>query len=509
VCVSKNNIFQKFMSTLIIGASSVLRTLAVVGIGSFSATLLEDIGGTNSWFSVMNVYVFLPCLLFGHFSTTFSTQVFFEGLPLVIFGICRIFIGTFITKLAAMFGLLDDETQPLALLATSSSNAIAIPLAILGELVTRVDFLSDRQEYHVLDVQGNSVSSKNYVFSMMFVYAIPINFSIWSFGQFFIRTAVAKKHEKELREKQQQEQQQSNNSTLPKSISVGTDLSNVVAAHDESSAAVAATVTTTESEMSPISTIVAAAQSKTVEEKVAFAEEQRKESLLSYVFRVYILRSLSVPLVCSLGGIAVALIPNVQAGITGGWPFFTALSGVVVLLGSAAVPAALLTVGVTVYQTLTKKKTKKNVVEDQTTPTDDEKERRQTLSQKLTDFFGIQASLLITTSVVQLVITPLVAYILLRHLIFKSDFDFIAENSASNFAVFHSDPSQLMYWKKRRLMFFALLAESCCPSAMNTAIICVIYRYLSEEFSRMIVYQYILSAVTMALFISLALSTLQ
>ena len=43
------------MSTLIIGATSVLRTLAVVAVGAFSATLLKDAAGTNSWFSVVNV----------------------------------------------------------------------------------------------------------------------------------------------------------------------------------------------------------------------------------------------------------------------------------------------------------------------------------------------------------------------------------------------------------------------------------------------------------------------
>jgi len=494
------------MATLIIGATSILRTLSVVAIGAFSATLLENVASTNSWFSIINVYIFLPCLLFGHFSTSFSTQVFFEGLPLVIFGFSRILIGSATTKLATMFGLFDDETQPLALLATSSSNAIAIPLAILGELVTRVDFLSNGDDYDVLDVaSGKMVTAKQYLEILLFVFAIPTNFSIWSFGQFFIRTAVAKRHEKEKLQQQQQqqqqleedqqqehEQQQERNQTIPLSVSVGNDLSsspeNQVAAHDESNQNSLPPPASPQNYLSPLSSVGANKKAE---------QDHQHESTLKYVFRVYIIRSLSVPLIASLGGIAISLIPHVQDGITGAWPFMASLSNVVVLLGSAAVPSALITVGITVYRTLTAPKKEQ-------TPNSSS-----TIGDKLTKFFGIQASLVITTSAVQLIITPLVVYLLMTQLIYKSDFAFIAEHSSSNFENLSNDPEMLMYWKKRRLMFFALLVEACCPSAMNTVIICTLYKYRSEDFSRMIVYQYILSVFTMSLFVSLALSSLQ
>ena len=472
------------MSTLIIGAAAVLRTLMVVAVGSFSATLLDNVGTTNSWFSVINVYVFLPCLLFGHFSTGFSVQVFQEGIPLVIFGFCRMLIGAATTKIAGFFGLLDEETQPLTLLATSSSNAVAIPLSMLEEMATRVSFLSDQPEYQVRDAQsGKLISPEEYCVTLMFVFAIPINFAIWSFGQYFIRSAAEHKHEmeKKLKHQQQQEQQQEmedkkiqqQQQLQSARISVGQDLSSSqdhrAGAQDENNNT---TTTSSFENKSPVENagddnkddqkltqIVVSPSSNqeedsspvtaTIKPKITSTSSQQqqhheKESTLVYFFRVYIIRALSVPLVASLGGIAVSLIPGVQIGITGGWPIPTALSNSIVLLGNAAVPAALLTVGITVFRTLTAKKkvvapSSQNENEENKKKVD-EKEQQETslstssftkLGDKITNLLGIQASLVVTTSLVQLVITPLVAFIIIRYFIYSSDFEKI-QNANTN-----------------------------------------------------------------------------
>lgn len=539
------------MSTLIIGAAAVIRTLAVVAVGSFSATLLENVGSSNSWFSIMNVYLFLPCLLFGHFSTGFSVEVFQEGIPLVIFGFCRMFIGVATTKIAGMIGWLDEETQPLTLLATSSSNAVAIPLSMLEELSSRVDFLTSDPQFQVRDAQsGKLITAQAYCVTLMFVFAIPINFAIWSFGQFFIRSAAEKKHEqeKQLKEQQHQKLEQElegrRGQTLQSvRISVGHDLSastEIAAAAQDQNNSSGFTNRIPPNEEEP--------NSKNESQNNQDQQQQQhqqpplqaeyvtpssitatpmapntEESGVAYIFRVYIVRSLSVPLVASLGGIVVSLIPGVRFGITGGWPILTSFSNCVLLLGEAAVPAALLTVGITVFKTLTAKPKKEEATSttvqitvtntnehqsstpDASTMSSPPEPPSSTLAQKITKLLGIDASLLVVTSLVQLVVTPIIAFLAIRFFFFRSDFEMI-QNSASNGIFEHEDAE---YWRRRRLMLFSLLSETMCPSAMNTSIICTLYNYRSDDFSRMIVYQYILSVFTMSILMSVFLSSLQ
>ena len=85
------------------------------------------------------------------------------------------------------------------------------------------------------------------------------------------------------------------------------------------------------------------------------------------------------------------------------------------------------------------------------------------------------------------------------------------QNAGSNgiFDETRSSEEDVEYWRKKRLILFSLLSETMCPSAMNTGIICTLYHYRSEDYSRMIVYQYIMSVFTMSLLMSLFLSTLQ
>ena len=543
------------MSTLLIGAAAVLRTLAVVGVGGFTGTVMQCVETSNTWFSVLNVYVFLPCLLFGHFSTTFSLAVLHEGLPLVVLGVCRIVVGAVTTKAAVLLGMLDDGTAPLSMLATSSSNAIAIPLAILAELTRRVDFLSSDPAFAVRDAgSGRMVPAAAFVTTLMFVYAIPINFAIWSFGQFFIRSAAErrqKEHDAERAERQL-ERVRADASLAAEAPSDPPVVSPTLAGFAGSPQLA--------SQIAPFANSgVGVVAARSAPPSAASADSAAGgDSLLCHVFRVYILRSMSVPLVASFSGIAVALLPSVQDGITGGWPMATAALNAVQVLGQAAVPSALCTVGVTIYRTLTKTPALPppavSAVVAAARGVDDFAERQESttletmrsaraaaaiangagavvygsgsgntgdrgeslvsrLHVRLSEALGIQASLVLTTSAVQLIATPLVVFLVVTQFLYTADIaNFSGANgtaSTDNSVIINSDAvvDAAEPLRRKRLMIFTLLMESMCPSAMNTAIICTLYRYRSEDFARMIVIQYVASVVTMSLWLSLYLAT--
>jgi predicted permease len=451
------------MSILVTGSVAVVETLLVAVGGGIASLSFSGTGAeTNKGLSFFAVYVLLPCLLFYQLSLQFSLTLLQEAYPLIVSGTVRIFLGLAIGTLLNWTGAVPKSYRPLVLLGCGTLNAVGLPVSMTSNLDS-VAWMNPRQVVNLpatASAAASTTTPLNYIQVLIFVFSIPINFSLWSIGNFVVRNAAIERDRR--RGERARRQQIVDASAGPAATGANAD------AHSASG-------------------------------------HPQSGSMWARVWANYVAPSLSPPFIATWVGIACAVLPGVQPALQDVLAL-RAFMGACKTAGAAAVPLAIIVLGVSLMRSILHGGAAADA------GMDDEEEDDEAgcgvlahvfasndLSRRISKILGVPVSFVLAVSSIQLLIVPLVTYLGVTYL-YRADFRHFAAAAAAGAEL--DD-----YYQRRRLMLFVLFVEGMPPTAMNASIICTLHNYRNAEFARLLLVQYITAALTMAGWLSLFIAT--
>ena len=301
-----------FFSILHVCVRATASVFFLMTAGALVVSQLSDNGKQSvKGLSTAQVFVLLPSLIVSRMATGFSWDLLYQGRYAMAMSLTQIFTGVMSSKIAAALGISPPGYESLVFLVTSSQNAIVYPFALF-QGVRGVPWLNGLHQT-ASPTEDFFERGQNIAQMYLLVYNVIFSLNLWSFGHSYVK----------------QESEKINRATAREEVEVAT----------------------------------ASEEQETKDEGNAKRKDDNSSvtvlNSLKRFFEINVRPMISPPIVASMAGIPLGLIPITRWMAQEG-PITAQIIHALWVLGDAAIPLSLVIVGCSLRQTLANTQEKKS-----------------------------------------------------------------------------------------------------------------------------------------------------